>query len=307
MRSLLLLCCLLSCLCAGCSLPSGIFRSRWAMDDPEYADKYCDGADKTDLLGKLKQASDARFMDQATGNYLGGGYTIRGDDDEGLGALDLGTEAYVMSAVTTRASLTLMANGEDLFTGADGGFRLQTPSRLAPFVGLGMFAGAARETVPARDDFIDNDDDGAIDELGEEDERFTGALAAVYPELGAHFWWNANTRLTAYGRYMVTTDGRESDDWLCGIGIACFNNPISKRLRDKLAKRRAARGVNLMLSDQPMELVEPVPVIIDQTIEFDEPSANQPDRPAKFFDYLPVTPEQPVELVPAQIEPEPSL
>lgn len=271
---------------AGCSLPSGIFRSRWAMDDSEYANKYCDGADKSDLLGKLKQASDARFMDQATGSYLGGGYTIRGDDDQGLGALDLGKESYVMSGMTTRASLTLMANGEDLFTGADGGLRLQTPSRLAPFVGLGVFAGAARETVPARDDFIDNDEDGAIDEFDEEDERFTGALAAVYPELGLHFWWNSNTRLTAYSRYMITTDGRESDDWLSGIGIACFNNPISKRMRDKRARRRAAGGVNLMFTDQPTELVEPmliepVPVIMDQHIPVPDSSPESTDLPAE--------------------------
>ena len=34
----------------GCALPTGILRSRWAMEDHEYAEKYCDGAEKSDVL-----------------------------------------------------------------------------------------------------------------------------------------------------------------------------------------------------------------------------------------------------------------
>lgn len=210
---------------AGCALPTGVLKSRWAMDDPEYAEKYCDGAEKGDVLGKLKQAADARFQEDASGLFVSGGYSMRGDDDDGMFALDIGAESYYASYLTGRASLMGLGNGEDWFTGIDAGLRLQSPSRLAPFVGAGVYAGYAKEVVPAANDWIDNDDDGFVDEHGEDRERLSGAVAAVYPELGAHFWWTPQIRLTSYGRYLVTTDGRDSDDWLCGVGIALFSNP----------------------------------------------------------------------------------
>lgn len=209
----------------GCALPTGVLKSRWAMDDPEYAQKYCDGAEKGDVLGKLKQANDARFQEDASGWFVSGGFSKRGDDEDGLVAIDIGREAYFTSFLTGRASLMGMGNGEDWFTGADTGLRLQSPSRFAPFVGAGLFAGYAKEVVPADDDWIDNDDDGYVDEHGEDKERLSDAIAAVYPELGAHFWWNPSVRLTGFGRYLVTTDGRDSDDWLFGVGIALFSNP----------------------------------------------------------------------------------
>ena len=45
------------------------------MGDPDYAKKYADGASKSDVLGKLKQASDARFVD-----YRGATYLFEGED-----------------------------------------------------------------------------------------------------------------------------------------------------------------------------------------------------------------------------------
>ena len=79
--------------------------------------------------------------------------------------------------------------------------------------------------MSADDDWKDNDDDGLVDEFGEEDERISGTLAAVYPELGAHFWWTPQVRLTSYGRYMVTTEGSDANDWQFGVGLALFTNP----------------------------------------------------------------------------------
>ncbi|MCA9137344.1 MAG: hypothetical protein KDB00_11315 [Planctomycetales bacterium] len=210
---------------SGCALPTGILKSRWAMSDPEYAEMYCDGAEKSDVLGKLKQAVDARFQEDASGLFVSGGYAKRSDADHGLAAIDVGAEAYFTSYLTGRASLMGMGNGDDWFTGLDTGLRLQTPTRLAPFVGAGMYAGYARESVLADDDWQDNDDDGSIDEWGEKKKRFSGAMAAVYPEVGAHFWWTPQIRLTSYGRYMVTTEGRTADDWQLGFGLAVFSNP----------------------------------------------------------------------------------
>jgi hypothetical protein len=195
------------------------------MQDAEYAEKYCDGADKSDVLGKLKQAADARFQDDACGLFVSGGYAKRSAAEDGLAAIDVGGEAYLTSSVTGRISWMGMGNGDDWFTGADAGVRLQTPTRLAAFVGAGVFAGYAEETIPADDDWKDNDDDGLVDERGEDDERISGTLATVYPELGAHFWWTPKVRLTSYGRYMVTTEGSSASDWQFGVGLAIFTNP----------------------------------------------------------------------------------
>ncbi len=213
---------LFSMVAGGCALPTGLTRSRWAMDAPEYAEKYCDGAEKTDVAGKLKQAVDARFQKGAGGYFVSGGLMSRPGARSELAGIDFGFEGYATSYLTSRCSLMLMTDGDDWFTGADAGVRVQTPTRLAPFAGLGLFAGYAKEVVPADDDWIDNDDDGFVDEWGEDRERFSDFLASVYPETGVHFWWTPNIRLSGFGRYMITTEGRDDDDWLIGGGIALF-------------------------------------------------------------------------------------
>lgn len=213
-----------ACIAGGCALPTGLTRSRWAMDDPEYAEKYADGAEKSDIPGKIKQASDARFLDGAGGFFVSGGLMSRPDAKSELLGIDVGMEGYVASFATTRASLMFMSDGDDWFTGADLGLRIQSPTRLAPFAGVGMFAGYAKEVVRADDDWIDNDDDGFTDEDGEDRERFSDFLVSVYPETGVHFWWTPSLRLTGFGRYMVTSQGRDDDDWLIGGGLAVFTN-----------------------------------------------------------------------------------
>ena len=58
-----------------------------------------------------------------------------------------------------------------------------------------------------------------VDESGETDTEH-GCLAAIYPELGVHFWLNGRTRLTASGAYYGTTEGRDADVWVFGLGVA---------------------------------------------------------------------------------------
>ena len=190
------------------------------MDDPEYAAKYDEGAAKTDLPGKVKQAADARFQRGTSGMFLSGGAYTRPDTDKALAAIDIGAESYATSYLTARGSLMLVAGQDDIFTGLDLGLRLQSPTRLAPFAGVGTFAGYAREVVPAEDDWIDNDEDGFIDEDGEDKKRFSGLLASVYPEVGAHFWWTPGIRFTTFSRYMVTTEGRAADFWFFGVSFS---------------------------------------------------------------------------------------
>ena len=78
--------CLLLAVASGCSLT----KSRYAMDDPIYAEKYQNGAKRGDLLGKAKQAMDARHTDGLTGLYVSGGAQVRPDSEDAMGGVDLG-------------------------------------------------------------------------------------------------------------------------------------------------------------------------------------------------------------------------
>lgn len=204
-------------------IPSGFLKSRWAMSDPLYAQKYAKGAPKTNLPKKIKQASDARFVDDFAGWYLSAGLTTIGDTPSPLGSVELGYTGYQTSYLTNRVGLIAAVNDEDFYVGGEMGFRIQTPTRLAPFVGLGLFAGASSTRSPAEHDNVDNDDDGAVDEDGETEFDFDGALAAVYPEVGLHFWWTPRVRLSGFGRYMVTTEGRRADSNYFGASIAILS------------------------------------------------------------------------------------
>ncbi|MBC8354227.1 MAG: hypothetical protein H8E66_19715 [Planctomycetes bacterium] len=193
------------------------------MDDEVYAAKYADGAERFDLLGKAKQALDARHADGLGGLYLSGGAQYQADAEKPFVGGELGVEGYSTSWTTGRASLATYIGDDEGYLGLDAGVRLQTPSRVAPFVGVGTFHGVSRGVELADWDGRDNDDDGWIDEFGEEESGVDDWLSAVYPEVGAHLWVNANWRLTAYGRYFVTTEGRDHDDWLIGMQLAAFS------------------------------------------------------------------------------------
>jgi len=193
------------------------------MNDPVYAEKYQRGAEQGDLLGKAKQALDARHTEGLGGPYLGGGAQVHPRSGSAMGGLELGAEGYVTNWLTGRGALSLFAGTDDLYGGLDLGLRVQAPTRIAPFVGLGTFHGASRRIEDADDDGIDNDADGWFDEYGETKESFDGWLSSIYPEVGTHFWLNGNWRLTGYGRYLITTEGRRHDDWLLGLQLTGFS------------------------------------------------------------------------------------
>lgn len=193
------------------------------MDDEVYAAKYADGAGKTDILGKAKQALDARHAAGLGGVYVSAGGQYKADVEEPFVGAEIGIESYPTSWFTGRAALATYIGDDEGYAGLDAGFRLQTPTRIAPFVGVGTFHGGSRGVELADWDGVDNDDDGLIDERGEEKSGVDDWLSAVYPEAGTHLWVNGNLRLTAYGRYFVTTEGREHDDWLVGLQLAAFS------------------------------------------------------------------------------------
>lgn len=203
---------------SGCSL----LKSHYAMDDPVYAEKYADGAARWDLPGKAKQMLDARHTEGLLGYYASAGGQFRPESGGGLGGVELGAEFYTKSWLTHRLALQGFAGMDDGLGAVDLGLRIQPPSRLAPFLGVGTFHGVSRRLSPANRDGRDNDDDGFIDEYGERKTSIDGWLSAVYPEAGTHFWINGRCRLTAYGRYLLTSEGRDSDEWLIGTQLAVF-------------------------------------------------------------------------------------
>lgn len=208
--------------CSGCA---GIGTSRWAMDDEVYAAKYdkpYPANDGEKVARMIKQASDARYVDGRGGYYFG---AAGADEPTALGA-EIGRFEYAHPAVESRIGLKgLVGTGaEDWFAGLDLGLRAQSPSRLAPFAGIGTFVGGNTNSTLAVSDGRDNDDDGSIDERGERraDPEF---MASVYPELGMHYWLTSDLRLTASAQYHFTTDGRDSDFWFIGFTLAFLDGP----------------------------------------------------------------------------------
>ena len=199
----------------------GCGTSRWALDDPDYAARYAGPYEGDKLPRMAKQVVDARHVAGKAGAYVGGAV----QQDPLTAGGEIGVFAYDAPWLSRRVGLALLASeaADDLFTGVNAGLRVQPPARLAPFAGLGVFAGFSRETVDADFDGLDNDGDGFIDEPGEVDRRTDGALASIYPEVGAHFWLTARTRLTASAAYHVTTLGRDHDFWLYGVGLAILS------------------------------------------------------------------------------------
>ena len=196
-------------------------KSRYAMSDPVYAEKYADGAERFDMLGKLKQAMDARHVKDLGGWYASGGALYRPKEDNTLGGVDVGFEYYDQSWLSQRLGFASYFSEEDGYLGLETSVRAQLPTRIAPFVGVGAIAGVSR-TVSDQPDGLDNDDDLLTDEPGELASSVDHVLGAVYPEAGVHTWLNGRWRVSAFGRYMVTTLGRDHDDWLIGGQLTYF-------------------------------------------------------------------------------------
>lgn len=204
----------------GCA---NLFKSRYAMDDPVYAAKYEEGAEKTEPLKKIKQAMDARHVAGLTGGYIAGGGIWNDDSQSAMYGAELGAEGYATSWLSSRMALAGYLGPDDWYAGADFGLRTQLPTRLTPFAGIGTFHGFSTTRADATNDGEDNDDDGFLDEVGEKKTKFDGWLSSFYPELGVHFWPTGQSRFTAFARYMMTSHGREHDDWLAGLQFTALS------------------------------------------------------------------------------------
>jgi hypothetical protein len=214
-------------------LLAGCHGSRWARDDADYAAKYSEHSDN--LLRASKQAIDARHVKGKGGAYAG----LAGRVEPFAGGGEIGVFKYPTSYLELRGGLSglVYENDTPISGGVIGAARLQTPTRLAPFVGMGAYAGFAPDFVNQQDG-IDNDQDGFVDDADETD---GGGVFALVPEAGAHFWLNADWRLTAAASYLATTDGGD-DFLLAGITLARVSGtdgPVSQR---GLAKAASDHG-----------------------------------------------------------------
>lgn len=213
--SILLLLTLFIC---GCNIDGS---SRWAMDDPTYARRYSNAYPSNDaekLYRKLKQSSDARHLADSTAVYFGTGAS---DAPFTIGA-DLGLLRYASDSIEQRIGLRGLAGTgeEDLMLGIDSGLRFQLPTRVTPFVGVGLLGAWSISGTPAEDDNRDNDGDDSIDEDGEKSLKL---YAALYPEIGVSWWLNSRNRATLSVQHHFSTSGRDEDYTFFSLTLAYRN------------------------------------------------------------------------------------
>lgn len=202
---------------SGCS-GANPFRptSRWAMDDPEYAAKY-DKPYPSNVFEKsrriAKQMSDARHVEGDTGFHLKGAYSNNPD----AGMVELGIFGYLAAWFEAHGGVSLLLGEDDIlgFPGIDVGVRAQAPSRLAPFVGAGVYTDIS--------DAIFGGDDCDCDSSP----RYRDNFAAVYPEVGVHYWLDGSTRMTLSAGYYFNSNGRDQDFWMFGLTFAGFSRDRS--------------------------------------------------------------------------------
>lgn len=188
---------------------TGCSGSRWAQRDPDYTEKYAEHTE--DPARVVKQAVDARHVEHKGGSYIHAG--VAPFDEAYL--LSGGGFGYPTAWFEQRIGLSALASEtiEDrLFLGVEGGLRVQSPSRFAPFVGIGGYAG------PSLAAWLEDDDsDYVLPSEGEEDHN---ALAAIYPEIGFHLWQNADKRWTFSASYWLTTEGRNEDFLMFNLSMS---------------------------------------------------------------------------------------
>jgi hypothetical protein len=177
------------------------------MDDTEYAEKYDvpypdNHWEKWQRMGK--QMVDARFIEEEFGGYISAGGGAEGDDKAFLASLGL----LVFPTYWSEARIGLGVGGasslESGFSGLEAGVRVQTPTRLAPFVGCGGYAGGNGFSLGG--DSVWDDDDESI--------------GVIYPELGVHLWINGSTRASLSAAHWFTTVPGDHDLWVFSLSLA---------------------------------------------------------------------------------------
>ncbi len=184
---------------------SGCAGSRWARSDAEYELKYPEHSDK--ILQTVKQAVDARFIGGRSGAYGSFG----GSSQPSTVTAEVGLIRVVKPWLETRAGVVGIAGSpnKSLYGGGTAGIRINSPSRLAPFVGVGAYAGIEPwELIEDREsDFPDTGDD---------DFEASDFIFAAAPEVGMHYWITPEYRLTTSASYYA---GWSAEPWLYSVSL----------------------------------------------------------------------------------------
>ncbi len=178
------------------------------MDHEDYRNKY--ERPYSDNDGKkwnrmARQMVDARHVANDSGFYIGGaGSNFRQNP---AGGAEVGVTNYTRPWLSTKLALAGQVNSgaADAFVGVNTAVHVSTPTRVAPFIGAGLFGGVDVAT--------------AIDSLTNEETTSTKFLGAVYPEAGVHVWLNGRTRLSASASYWMTTSNHDREFWYYGLGL----------------------------------------------------------------------------------------
>ena len=183
---------------------TGCAGSRWARSDAEYELKYPEHS--SDVLQTLKQSIDARFIGGRDGYYV----SVGGGDEPTIASGEIGKLLMVKPWLESRFGLVGLAGSpnESLYGGGNLGIRAQLPSRLAPFVGFGGYAGME----PWR--LLDVNQEDFLQEPDRQKSEFT---LTAYPEVGLHFWVTPEIRMTGSASYYL---GWGDDAWLFSFAFS---------------------------------------------------------------------------------------
>lgn len=197
--------------------------SKYGMDHPEYVRKYDRPYKPGEKYWRMpKQMIDARHVAGDVGGTmgLGGGLSKHAG---GLGA-DLGGVFYSRSWLSFNTGLNGMlgASGDDGFAllGVRAGARVQTPTRLAPYAGIGAYAGLGPSTKPNPD--YEQPNPYSFSSEPKQSRYATQGLVAAYPEFGLHWWCSGRVGVSVGSQYWMTSEG--DGFWYHGVTLCCLGS-----------------------------------------------------------------------------------
>ncbi len=208
------------------------------MDHADYRQKY-ERPYSDNLLDKwgrmAKQMVDARHVSGDSGYYIGGaGSNFRQNP---AGGAEVGVTNYTRPWLSTKLALAGQVNSgaQNAFAGVNTAVHVSTPTRVAPFVGAGVFGGVDVGTV--------------VDSLNGDESTNTQFLGAVYPEAGVHVWLNGRTRLSASASYWMTTSSHDREFWYYGLGVTFGFGPDGRTFESG-GMHREDEFVNRLLDER---------------------------------------------------------
>lgn len=176
------------------------------------------------------QIVNADTIEGIAGFYAGGGARL--DPLAGTGAL--GLFHYPTSWLSWRAGLagaTFSNSDERLIAGgAELGLRVQTPTQLAPFVGVGTFLGWQEQKTTTTT--VSEESFWGFHSTQTTTKTKTKGLATVYPEVGVIFWVSPHVYLATRAAYNFTSLRHDKESWMLGLELGLGMKPDAESTPD---------------------------------------------------------------------------